>query len=78
MIQQRLRGLSNKILSSLKVRARMTEDGYIGKNVVLWTTSPMLVQGPQGLWEPQVKGILDDFYPHHGNTSSIRKSARIG
>jgi hypothetical protein len=29
----------------------------------------MLVQGPQGLWEPQVKGILDDFYPHHGNTS---------
>jgi hypothetical protein len=46
----------------------------IGKNVVLWTTSPMLVQGPQGPWEPQVRGILDDFYPHHGNTSAFQVS----
>jgi hypothetical protein len=46
----------------------------IGKNVVLWTTSLMLVQGPQGPWEPQVRGILDDFYPHHGNTRAVQVS----
>jgi hypothetical protein len=32
----------------------------------------MLVQGPQGPWEPQVESILDDFYPHHGNTRAVK------